>query len=101
MSEFVIEKNIQKPHRTRLSEYPFEQMEVGDSFSVSLDGKTPEEVTHIRHRLASAVGRATATLNRRFSMRTLRAEKCVRVWRDEGTPPGRKKKDVAEEQAEG
>lgn len=103
MSEIVIEKNIKKPHRTCLSEYPFEKLEVGDSFSISLNNLTQEEVTHIRNRLSSAVGRAAATLNRRFSMRTLRAENCVRVWRDEGTPTGRKKKAEADadESAEG
>lgn len=62
--------------------YPFDQMEVGDSFAVSADG---DELTAVRMRVSGAISRLYPYLERdkKFTVRTIREKNEVRVWRIE------------------
>lgn len=72
---FKIEKSIPIPEARgrRAKKYPFEQMEVGDSFFVPLEeGKSP-----------SAIHASIATAKHRLgiNLTTAREEGGIRVWR--------------------
>ena len=75
MSEFTIEKGIPVPKMTgagRKTKYPFESMQVGDSFFVK-DGTVKT--------LSRSCGIYGKRLNRKFTSRTV--EGGARVWRVE------------------
>lgn len=67
----VIEKNVPLPTNTVKAKYPFEAMEVGDSFFVDRKPAT----------LYGAARRAAVRLTRKFAVRE--AEGGSRVWRTE------------------
>ncbi len=70
-----IDKGVPLPDNTRWGHrWPFHEMEVGDSFAVPLD--TPEA-----KRVRSAACHCGKRHNQRFTIRTLRSEGVVRVWR--------------------
>ena len=69
---YEIEKGIEVPNYERYRKYPFEGMEIGDSFLV------PHEMKNRVQASASSYGRRK---NKRFLTRTV--ESGVRVWRVE------------------
>ena len=81
--EYKIDKGVPLPgnNNPKNSKYPWQDMEIGDSFSVPIDGvRGPQMV-------AAAVSRgaqgAKAKYGHRYSVRTTEenGKKCVRVWR--------------------
>lgn len=75
MSEFTIEKGIPVPKQVgagRRNKYPFDAMEVGDSFFIK-DGKVKT--------FSRTCGHHGKRLGRRFASRTV--DGGVRVWRTE------------------
>jgi len=82
---FEIEKNIPLPVRALESEFPFAQLDVGDSFHVPLNatGATLEEIKKANSSRASAIAgigaRTAKLLGRKFSTR--RTPEGVRFWR--------------------
>ena len=56
--------------------YPFRNMKIGDSFSVSL-AKAPTAY----NRINVATHKQHKTTNRRYTMRTIKSSNEVRVWR--------------------
>lgn len=83
---YKIEKNIEMPNPfwggVVSHKYPFNDMEVGDSFAVKVDPTTKLNYKQVCSRLTSAI---TAQKKRErkqdYSLRTLKHEKCIRVWR--------------------
>ena len=67
---FTIEKNVPMPKTSRVSKYPFDKLEVGDSFLVA-GGK--------KGTVAAAANAAAKRLERKFTVRVV--EDGVRVWR--------------------
>ncbi len=79
---YKIDKNIEQPEST-LKRYPFEEMEVGDSFFAPLDkGKAAK----LQNSILGA-GRKCRHKNRKFSTRVIKSEEDkrigVRCWRIE------------------
>jgi hypothetical protein len=72
VSNFVIEKGVPLPGRGRSPIYPFEQMEVGDSFAV------PEDKRHVVGPAAAWFGKRHG---RKYSVRKTTGG--FRVWRVE------------------
>jgi len=75
---FEIEKSIPIPEdwsRGRKQKYPFDNMEIGDSFFVPRD---EEKATNLILSISSAKRRA---LPKQFTVRYIRTEKGVRTWR--------------------
>ncbi len=75
MSGFKIEKNVPLPGRTaaRNNRYPFDDMEVGDSFHVPADKL-------VLRGLRASVRYKSAKSGKRFATRKLASGDC-RVWR--------------------
>ena len=85
---YTIDKNIPMPNPTRNGvvqyKYPFFDMNVGDSFAVPVDPTTKLNYAQVRARVAVAVSaqhKRPANGDMRFSYRTDRENKVVRVWR--------------------
>jgi hypothetical protein len=81
---YVIEKNIPMPARATQvnARYPFAQMCVGDSFAVNVDPTTTKTFLRVHGRLSNAVSFfCKGSYRGRFTVRILRAEGVVRVWR--------------------
>lgn len=80
MSEFEIEKGIPVPEiiERRASHYPWEQMEVGDSFYAPVQGEE-DTVSRVRNRL----NQARANAKKKYGIDTIinADHKGVRVWR--------------------
>lgn len=66
-----IEKGVEIPPQTRRLKYPFEDMEVGDSFFVKADPKTIRAAAHNY--------RKTRDKSRKFTIRAV--DGGARVWR--------------------
>lgn len=77
MSAFVIEKGIPIPGARETKRiYPYQEMEVGDSFAV----EDIEPQTY--GRVASSISAQLKSKNgRKYAMRRIRAEQVIRVWR--------------------
>lgn len=73
MSEFKIEKNVEFP-RNPASKYPFLDMEIGDSFFVSVDREC--EKSYTGQRITNSGRMVTGY---KFSYR--KVEGGVRIWR--------------------
>ena len=73
-----IDKNIPIPEQGIRGnpKYPFINMKIGDSFSVSLD---KEPTAH--NRINVATNRQHRTTDRKYTMRTLKSTNEIRVWR--------------------
>ena len=73
-----IDKNIPMPAKATRGnpKYPFRNMKIGDSFSVSLD---KEPTAH--NRINVATNRQHRTTDRKYTMRTLKSTNEIRVWR--------------------
>lgn len=67
---FEIEKNVEL--NTRKVVYPFQDMEVGDSFSFPVN---------LYHKVASAASGYGRRNNMKFSMRSFKDEGVGRIWR--------------------
>jgi hypothetical protein len=78
MSAYAVEKNIPIPELATLQVviYPWTDMEVGDSFLVPLEGRTPKQ---IRDRVAPAASKDAARHNRKYTLRSVCGG--IRVWR--------------------
>ena len=80
--DIKVEKNVPLPARrgSKNHKYPWEEMEIGDSFSVPIDGRGPQMV-------AASVGRAAQVAKikyqHRYSVLTVEENgaKIIRVWR--------------------
>ena len=73
MQELTIEKGMSPPKQTVRYAYPFEEMEVGDSFCVPVEGSGD------RQKVLNACYRASKKLGWKFQTR--KVEDGVRVWR--------------------
>ena len=73
-----IDKNIPIPSRMdKVKVYPFHQMEVGDSFAVSYAGKNSRS-------MQSNIGGLCCRFRpKKFTVRTMKNEKVIRIWRIE------------------
>ena len=74
-----IEKGIEVPFGNRRTVYPFKEMEVGDSFLV-----TPadyEELRTVARRIPPSANRFGKNHNMKFSIRLMKKENGIRVWR--------------------
>lgn len=71
-TEFLIERGARMPRSAQAGKrrYPFNQMEIGDSFAFPLAD---------RHKLASAASLYGQRTSRKFSIR--KTGNCCRVWR--------------------
>lgn len=77
---YQIEKGIPLPPRSRssgYSKYPFADMQLGDSFVISLN--PGESIDQLRFRANSALAKARKTTNAQFSSRTV--DGGIRIWR--------------------
>lgn len=77
MSEYAIDKSVPIPKKR--SKYPFSEMEIGDSFSVSINGDSKDEAARKRSSINTAAylyGKATQI---KFKVRTSEVE--IRCWR--------------------
>ena len=73
-----IDKNVPLPEKGTMitPKYPYKDMKIGDSFSVSL-AKEPTAY----NRINVATHKQQKTTNRRYTMRTIKSSNEVRVWR--------------------
>lgn len=67
-----IDKNVPMPEARNATEYPFEGMEIGDSFFVS--GKTSDQLTNAASHWRKKNGWG-------FSARNISEPKGARIWR--------------------
>lgn len=83
--EFVIEKNIPLPKRTRVSKYPFAGLKVGDSFLVPVEFVEDTPVVFRRMTAAKTVASAHLRKQRNGKTAFVVAEVAdgVRIWRTE------------------
>lgn len=78
---YEIESNIPLPSEAA-GKYPFEKLEVGQSFLVRVDDVSADptvELIATRRSIGVSMGRAAKNLGRAFEQRTV--EGGVRVWR--------------------
>lgn len=74
---FKIEKGV--PIKSSRSDYPFDDMEVGDSFAVPVTSESP---TAVKNRLSAACAYHQRKLApRKFIVRVEVGSRKVRVWR--------------------
>jgi hypothetical protein len=74
-----IDKGVQMPTRQPRNDYPFQQMEVGDSFAVAIpEGAKPASVARRMYAAVQAHTKRAASGNK-FAVRTMGGQ--VRVWR--------------------
>ena len=83
---YKIEKNIEMPNPiwngVVSHKYPFVDMEVGDSFAVSVDPTTKLNYKQVSGRVQSCISaHRKRQPDRTYALRTLKHEKCIRVWR--------------------
>lgn len=71
---YEIEKNVPLPPRASKRKYPFDSMEVGDSFLAPVEE---------RQNVARAVTIENQKAGARFSVRTMKDRSGIRVWRTE------------------
>lgn len=76
---YKIEKNIPIPIKSR---YPFNEMEIGDSFEIEVGEKTTQSVILIVHSEARRFREKHPLLKFRISIRTI-DKKHIRCWRVE------------------
>ena len=88
MSSYKVEKGIPMPEahsalRVRAEAYPFEGMEVGDSFAEAVDTNDPTQVSRVRSRLGQAIQRFKRVVdyNCQFSTRLVKDKSEIRIWR--------------------
>lgn len=74
-----IDKGVQMPTRQPRNDYPFDQMEVGDSFAVAIpEGAKPASVARRMYAAVQAHIKSAAN-GKKFAVRTMGGQ--VRVWR--------------------
>ena len=83
---YKVEKNIEMPNPmwggVVSHKYPFNDMEVGDSFAVKVDPTTKLNYKQVSCRLTSAIqSQKKREPKQDYSLRTLKHEKSIRVWR--------------------
>jgi hypothetical protein len=83
---YKVEKNIEMPNPiwggVVSHKYPFNDMEVGDSFAVKVDPTTKLNYKQVACRCTSAIQqqkKRNPTTD--YAIRTLKDEKSIRVWR--------------------
>ena len=78
---YAIEKNVPMPStsgRGRHAKYPLAQMSKGDSFAVPF---TNDLLPKLRSRLSACAAYRAQHHGGKFTMRTLKDEGVIRVWR--------------------
>lgn len=86
---YELENDVQIPPRTRKSQswrYPFDGMEVGQSFFVSVEEHKDLDPDKLQLRLYGATNTAKKRLNHKYKVRVVQDEELglgVRVWRVE------------------
>ena len=85
---YTVEKNIPMPNPTRNGvpyyKYPFLTMNVGDSFAVTVDPTTNLNYIKVRSRISVSIYnqyRRKGNDERKFSCRTDKVNRVIRVWR--------------------
>lgn len=82
MSDFVIEKNVPLPTLNRRgavgSRYPFDMMQVGDSFAIDASG--PVVLSYRTKSLRSIISRYSKAHNKKFSVYKM-SDTQIRIWR--------------------
>jgi hypothetical protein len=83
---YKIEKNIEMPNPAwggvACHKYPFYDMKIGDSFAINVDPTTKLNYKQVAARVQSAIAsHKKRQPNVDFSVRTLRDQKCIRIWR--------------------
>jgi hypothetical protein len=84
MTAYAIEKNIPLPaNSTRtMVRYPYAKMSVGDSFAVTIDPYTEANQKRVMARImASAYYFCKGKYAGRFTIRKIKGEGVIRVWR--------------------
>lgn len=80
MEKYTIEKNIPYPEApVKKRKYPFDKMEVSDSFFVSKDKEI--SIKELQMRLNNAACNYCRTHDKSKKFKTAQLEKGVRVWR--------------------
>jgi len=86
---YKVEKNIPKPTPTRNGvsqyKYPFFKMSVGSSFAVPVDPTTTLNYLKVSGRVSMAIRQQherPANNGMKFSYRTDKVNRVIRVWRD-------------------
>lgn len=77
----AIEKGVPVPVVSSRQKYPFNEMEVGDSFTVPLSGILKGALDSNAQRLHSAAYSAGKALGRKFTVRSIAVEGVARCWR--------------------
>tara|TARA_A200000159_G_scaffold108622_1_gene101425 strand:+ start:766 stop:1023 length:258 start_codon:yes stop_codon:yes gene_type:complete len=82
---YKVEKNIEIPNPIKggvpYHKYPFSEMGVGDSFAVNVDPTTKLNYKQVASRLSAACRNGSKRTGHKYTVRTLKHEKCIRVWR--------------------
>lgn len=85
---YTIDTHIPMPNPTRNGvgqyKYPFFQMNVGDSFAISVDPTTKLNYIQVANRAAVAIQmqhKRPANSDMQFAYRTDKENKVIRVWR--------------------
>jgi hypothetical protein len=90
MERFKIDHDVPIPikkKRRKEPDYPFAQMEIGDSFAVPILSISTEdanrEIRHLRHSLPAQAGGVARSMgmNAKFVTCYMPDEKAVRIWR--------------------
>ncbi len=78
-----IDKNIPTPDcgTHRGAAYPFKHMEIGDSFFLNLDDTDYKDIRSLANSIAQAASHHGYRNDRKYTLRTLKDENGVRVWR--------------------
>lgn len=78
-SEFVIEKGVPLPRRGRQCKYPFERMEVGDSFVRNYENERAARLGQKNMTATACVWAGRFNPARKFETRVIGCQ--VRIWR--------------------
>jgi len=83
--EFTIEKSIPLPTRTRVAKYPFSDMNVGDSFLVTVEFEedTPKTLRRMMAAKTVAASRLRKARNGNTTFVVAEVPEGIRVWRKE------------------
>ena len=83
---YKVEKNIEMPNPIHCGvpyyKYPFTELQIGDSFAVPVDPTTKLNYIQVAKRVQNALQAAKRRWpDTVYAIRTMKHEKCVRVWR--------------------
>lgn len=78
---FKIEKNVKRPTSTTVKKYPFEDMEVGDSFFVSADDPSKREKVRNSILGSGRLSRRAGTEMENWRFGTAIVDGGIRCWR--------------------